>query len=99
MDELEASWAEMLIAASDRAALGGRDDVAEYLRLKATNDAIRAAGVKWLLDAFIEQAFESERSPASFQIERQEGHSFAHGASTHGGNAAHYSSRRKMSEY
>jgi hypothetical protein len=82
MDELDASWAEMLIAASQRAALQGRGDVAEYLRLKATNDAIRTAGVKWLLDAFIATAFEQD---PSLQIEREEGHAFAHGASTMAG--------------
>jgi hypothetical protein len=82
MDELDASWAQMLIAASERAAIQGRSDVAEYLRLKATNDAIRAAGVKWLLDAFIETAF--EHNP-NFNIEREEGHAFAHGSSTMAG--------------
>lgn len=83
MDELEASWAEMLVAASERAALHGREDVAEYLRLKATNDAIRAAGVKWLLDAFIETAFEHHGS--AIKIDTEEGHAFAHGASTMAG--------------
>ena len=84
MDELEESWAVMLMAASERAAMQGRADVAEYLRLKATNDAIRAAGVKWLLDAFIEIAFEQNQS--AIKVERKEGHSFAHGASTMAGS-------------
>jgi len=82
MDELDESWAQMLIAASERAAVQGRGDVAEYLRLKATNDTIRAAGVKWLLDAFITTAFELNRS---LQIDREEGHTFAHGSSTMAG--------------
>jgi hypothetical protein len=82
MEELDASWAQMLVAASERAALQGRNDVAEYLRLKATNDAIRAAGVKWLLDAFIATAFEQNRS---VKIDRQERHTFAHGSSTMAG--------------
>ena len=83
MDELEESWAVMLMAATERAAMQGREDVAEYLRLKATNDAIRAAGVKWLLGAFIETAFE-QNHPA-IKIEREEGHSFTHGSSTMAG--------------
>ena len=83
MDELDASWAQMLVAASERAALQGREDVAEYLRLKATNDVIRAAGVKWLLEAFIETAF--EQNQPTIKIEREDGHSFYHGASTMAG--------------
>ncbi|MFL6374122.1 MAG: hypothetical protein ACJ73D_05590 [Pyrinomonadaceae bacterium] len=83
MDELDASWAEMLIAASVRASLEGRADVAEYLRLKATNDAIRAAGVKWLLDAFVEAAFD-QKHPL-INVEREEGYAFPQGASTMAG--------------
>jgi len=82
MDELDESWAQMLIAASERAELSGRSDVAEYLRLKATNDAVRAAGVKWLLDVFISTAF--DQNP-SLNIEREEGHTFQHGNSTMAG--------------
>ena len=82
MDELDASWAQMLMAASERAAVSGRADVAEYLRLKATNDTIRAAGVKWLLKTFIEAAFEQS---SSLNIEREEGHEFTHGTSTMAG--------------
>lgn len=83
MDELDDAWAKMLVAAGERAALAGREDVAEYLRLKATNDAIRSAAVKWLLDTFIAAAFEPQRP--SLKIERNEGHTFAHGASTMAG--------------
>ena len=82
MDELDESWGRMLIAASERAELSGRSDIAEYLRLKATNDAIRSAGVTWLLEAFIATAFELNDS---LKIERQEGHTFAHGNSTMAG--------------
>jgi hypothetical protein len=83
MDELEEYWAQMLVDASERAALSGRDDVAEYLRLKATNDAVRATGVRWLLDAFVGMAFEQEHP--GIKIEREEGHAFSHGASTMAG--------------
>jgi hypothetical protein len=83
MDELDDAWAEMLVAASERAALQGRADIAEYLRLKATNDAIRAAGVKWLLEAFIEAAFANPSLKVN--VERKEAHSFAHGSATMAG--------------
>src|SRR5206468_12997146 len=45
-------------------------------------DAIRAAGVKWLLEAFISTAFDHD---PSLNIERQEGHTFQHGNSTMAG--------------
>jgi len=80
MDELDESWVRMLAAAGEKAALQGRSDVAEYLRLKATNDAIRSAGVKWLLDAFIEAAF-GHHASAALKVDRVDGHSFTHGAS------------------
>lgn len=82
IDELDQSWVRMMAAAGDRATLEGRSDVAEYLRLKATNDAIRATGVKWLIDAFIEVAFTAN---TRFEIGRIDGHTFAHGASTMSG--------------
>ena len=82
MEELDDAWAQMLAAAGERAALAGREDVAEYLRLKATNDAIRRTGVKWLLDAFVTAAFEHDQH---LDVVREEGHSFAHGTSTMAG--------------
>ena len=82
IDELDESWVRMVAAAGERATLEGRSDVAEYLRLKASNDAIRATGVKWLIDAFIEVAFTTD---SLFEIGRIDGHTFAYGASTMGG--------------
>ena len=63
------------------AAAAGHTAVADYLRLKASNDAIRAAGVKWLFQSFIEIAGEAVRSHAALTIEREEAHRFAHGNS------------------
>ena len=71
----------MLNNAADKAAAFGRHQVAEYLRLKATNDAIRAAGVKWLFDTVIELAIEAQRLRPTLTIEREEPHRFAHGNS------------------
>ena len=52
MTELDRVWSKMLEDAGTRSS----GDVAEYLRLKASNDAIRTAGVGWLFDTMIETA-------------------------------------------
>ncbi|HTH50866.1 MAG TPA: hypothetical protein VL501_02970 [Pyrinomonadaceae bacterium] len=83
MNELDDAWFQMLDAAGEKAALAGREDVAEYLRLKAANDLIRAGAVDWLIDAFIQTAFRV--SPPTVKIEREEGHSFRFGTSTMAG--------------
>ena len=56
MTELDQVWSEMLGDAYKNAAASGRNSVADYLRLKATNDSIRAVGVRWLFDTFVEHA-------------------------------------------
>src|SRR5438552_16643162 len=81
MAELEQVWAAMLDSAADKAAALGRTEIAEYFRLKATNDAIRAAGVKWLFDTLIEIAADIQRSHPVITIEREEPHRFQHGNS------------------
>jgi hypothetical protein len=81
MTELDQVWSQMLGEATENAAASGRHDLADFLRLKATNNAIRSAGVKWLFDAFIELAGEAVRTNAAVTIEREEPHSFAYGNS------------------
>lgn len=81
MTELEQVWAGMIDAAADKAVGLGRHEIAEYLRLKATNDAIRAAGVKWLFDTMIEIAAELQQRYPTLIIARQEPHRFVHGNS------------------
>jgi len=81
MTELDQVWSEMLGEAYKNAAASGRNSVADYLRLKATNDSIRAVGVKWLFDTFVELAGHAVRQNAALALERQEPHSFKHGNS------------------
>ena len=71
----------MLDEATVRAQDSGRSHVAEYLRLKASNDAIRTAGVGWLFDTLIEIAGRASRDRQSITIEREEPHSFSLGSS------------------
>lgn len=81
MTELDEFWSRMLSDAAANASAQGRHDVAEYLSLKAANDTLRAAGVKWLLESTIEIAAEMNRTNLSISIERREPFSFLyHGA-------------------
>ena len=77
MTELDHVWSKMLEDALPDAS----GDVAEYLRLKATNDAIRAAGVGWLFDTLIEIAGREMCARSHLNIELVEPHSFKHGNS------------------
>ena len=81
MTELDQAWSELLGDAYQNAAAAGQTAVADYLRLRATNDALRAAGVKWLYQSFIEIAGEAIRSHEALTIEREDPHRFSHGNS------------------
>ena len=78
MNELDEMWSQKLSEAIENAKASGRHDVADYLSLKATNDAVRQTGVKWLFDAVIETAAEANRGSGSISIETTEVHNFAH---------------------
>ena len=56
MYELDEVWSKKLEEAIRRAEAGGRRDIAEYLTLKATNDAVRQTAVQWLFGALLEIA-------------------------------------------
>jgi hypothetical protein len=82
MGELDEAWAAALSEAEHRARLAGQKDVAEYLRLRNSNDLLRKAGVDWLVNGFTVLAGEANRAGASIQISTQEGHRFQAGSST-----------------
>jgi hypothetical protein len=46
MNELDQLWSEKLSTAIDNARKTGRGDLADYLELKAANDAVRQAASK-----------------------------------------------------
>lgn len=81
MPELDQIWTQMLERAETGATAAGRDHVAEYLRLRASNDAIRRAGVGWLIDTFVEIATAPRGLPAHPAIDREDPHRFARGSS------------------
>jgi len=80
MTELDQIWSKMLADASALADVADRRHVAEYLRLKATNDAIREGGVGWLFDTVIEIAGRAMRDRYGITIERVEPHNFPRGS-------------------
>ncbi len=81
MTELDQIWSQMLDHAAVRAQESGNREIAEYLRLKATNDAIRTVGVGWLFDTVIEIAAERDRQNIRLSVEREDPHRFDHGSS------------------
>lgn len=81
MTELDQIWSQMLSEAAAIATSSGRRDVADYLRLKAANDAVRTAGVGWLIDSIIEIAGHAAAKHKTVVIEREDPHNFSHGHS------------------
>lgn len=81
MFELDHIWSKMIDEAARKASKSGRHDVAEYLRLRATNDTIRQAGVGWLFDTVVSIAAEASLRFNHLTINRIEPHNFASGNS------------------
>jgi hypothetical protein len=68
--------------ARERARGGGRNEVLDYLDLKAANDAARTRAIEWLLESFITAAGELNRAGAGAAVERTDPHRFRVGNST-----------------
>lgn len=81
MTELDQMWSQMLAGAEREASSAGLKHLAEYLRLKATNDAIREVGVRWLLDSMVEIASDAMRDHKTLSVIRETPYSFARGTS------------------
>lgn len=76
MNELDELWARKLAEAAENARVSGRHDVADYLELKAANDAVRRTGVGWLFDTVVQLAAESNRALSGIAVEREDPYSF-----------------------
>lgn len=72
----------MLQDAIHKARRAGRADIAEYLMLKAGNDAIRATSCRWLFESFTELSDEVNRRGIRLRVENQNPHRFSVGHST-----------------
>lgn len=81
MTELDEVWSQMLSDAAAKAVAAGERDIADYLRLRAANDAVRTMGVAWLIDTVVKIAGQAVREHRSITIERMEPHNFSHGHS------------------
>lgn len=82
MTELDRAWAQVLQQAAGSAEGAGREDLADYLRLKASNDLIRTVGVDWLVDTTLTIASPFMRDIRALTVERIEPHTFRWGNST-----------------
>ena len=82
MSELDAEWARRVEEAEGRARSAGRGDVADYLTLRASNDAARGVGCAWLVETFQMIAGETNRAGASLTISLEDAHRFRVGHST-----------------
>ena len=78
MNELDQFWSEKLSTAIGQARETGRADLADYLELKAANDAIRQAGLDQFLSSVIEIATAPEHASKKITIEREAPHNFRH---------------------
>lgn len=76
MNELDEAWAEMIAGAIQNARASGREDVADFLALKRSNDLLRQTSIDWLFNSFIEIASEASRRNAAVTIEREDPHEF-----------------------
>ena len=82
MNELDEIWQQMIREAAVKATAAGRSDVADYLSLKAGNDAIRAAGCRWLFDSFLELSEQVNKQGIRLEIENENPHRFVIGPAT-----------------
>ena len=78
MNELDQFWSEKLSSAIESAKQTGRGDLADYLQLKATNDAVRQTGVDEFFSTIIEIATRPEHASRNVSIERESPHDFRH---------------------
>jgi hypothetical protein len=76
MNELNDIWEQMLSNAIENAEFSGKNDVAEYLKLKATNDAIRAESSKWLIETTLEIADKFLKKGVNINIENENPYRF-----------------------
>ena len=81
MNELAEVWTQDLDEAIARAKAIGRYEIADYLTLKANNDAIREESIKWLLDTIMDIVFAFNRHGAKIKIEQKPKHQFKFGNS------------------
>ena len=78
MNELDQFWSEKLSTAIGQARETGRSDLADYLELKAANDAVRKACVEEFFAVVSEIATAPEHASKNITVERENPHNFQH---------------------
>jgi hypothetical protein len=78
MNEIDDVWAANLANAAENARSAGREDVADYITLKAANNSVRTAAAEHLFQWFIDLALSAENVSRSVTVERESPHSFVH---------------------
>lgn len=73
MNELEQVWAKQL---ETKIAESNNTDVADYLNLRAANDFVRTASVKWLFDSMTEIVAFANRGQIQIALENHSPHQF-----------------------
>ncbi len=76
MSELDNTWSEIIVEATDLAETSGRQALADYLRLRASNDLLRRTGVEWLFRTMIDIAGPTMSQRPSLLVDRYEPHNF-----------------------
>jgi hypothetical protein len=79
MSELDEVWTRDLKFAIEQAKETNRFEIADFLSLKASNDAIRDESIKWLLETVMEIVFAFNNHGARIKITQKEKHSFKFG--------------------
>jgi hypothetical protein len=86
MNELDDIWLNMMEQAMGNAKMAGRNDLADYLALKMSNDRIRSTSCQWLFDSFLELSEEVNRRGIRLEIESENPHRFPVGNATMAGS-------------
>jgi hypothetical protein len=90
--ELDKFWADEIAAALETAKAAGRQDIADYLTLRASNDLLRSTAVKWLMKGFIDTGDQLRLSGKQMSLQTDTQHSFTVGHSTMAGPKLTFSS-------
>lgn len=76
MEITEEDWRQSFNEAILNARQNGRGDIADYISLRSSNDAIRTKGVNWLMETILEVVFAFNNHGARIKIEQKENHQF-----------------------
>ena len=76
MDLSEKEWKEKFDEAISAARQNGRNDLADYISLKSSNDTIRATSIKWFFDTILDLVLAFNNHGARIRIDQKENHQF-----------------------